>query len=333
MNAQREAELPATGPRAAAIRLDGLLATKLYMPGSRPGLVGRPRLLNRLDQAVVRDLILVCAPAGFGKTVLLADWARRGRWPVAWLSLDTADNDPARFWRHAAAALDPLCPGLAGRVGPLLGPPPPRAFDGLVTALINELASAPDPTLLVLDDYHLIDSAAVHASVGFLLEHRPPGLRLVLSSRADPPLPLARLRGRGQLAELRATDVRFTAAEAAILLREAAGPGLTEAAVAALTARTEGWVAGLQLAGLSLRGHDNVAGFVDSFSGSHRYVLDFLTEEAGAGGAGQLVPGAAGRGARLVALPPPVRRPAPRPARGGTAWSGGAAAPKRGGLA
>jgi LuxR family maltose regulon positive regulatory protein len=259
--------------------MNGLLATKLYMPGSRPGLVSRPRLLDRLDQAVVRDLILVCAPAGFGKTVLLADWARRGRWPVAWLSLDTGDNDPARFWRHAAAALDPLCPGLTGRVGPLLGPPPPRAFDGLVTALINELASAPDPTLFVLDDYHLIDSAAVHASIGFLLEHRPPGLRLVLSSRADPPLPLARLRGRGQLAELRAADVRFTAAEAAELLREAAGPGLTEAAVAALTARTEGWVAGLQLAGLSLRGQDNVAGFVDSFSGSHRYVLDFLTEE------------------------------------------------------
>ena len=168
MNAQREAELPATGPRAAANRLDGLLATKLYMPGSRPGLVSRPRLLDRLDQAVVRDLILVCAPAGFGKTVLLADWVRRGRWPVAWLSLDAGDNDPARFWRHAAAALDPLCPGLAGRVGPLLGPPPPLTFDGLVTALINELASAPDPSLLVLDDYHLIDSAAVHASVGFL---------------------------------------------------------------------------------------------------------------------------------------------------------------------
>ena len=282
MNAQREAERPATGPRAAATRLDGLLATKLHMPGSRPGLVGRPRLLDRLDQAVACDLILVCAPAGFGKTVLLADWARRGRWSAGWLSLDSGDNDPARFWRHAVAALDPLCPGLAGRVGPLLGPPPPRAFDGLVTALINELASAPDPTLLVLDDYHLIDSAAVHTSVGFLLEHRPAGLRLVLSSRTDPPLPLARLRGRGQLAELRAADVRFTAAEAAILLREAAGaggPGLTEAAVAALTARTEGWVAGLQLAGLSLRGQDNVAGFVDSFSGSHRHVLDFLTEE------------------------------------------------------
>lgn len=273
------ADPPATGPQAGTTWPGGLLATKLYMPGPRPGAVARPRLLDQLDQALAKDLILVCAPAGFGKTVLLADWARRGRWPTAWLSLDTGDNDPARFWRHAIAALGPLCPGIAERIGPLLGPPPPRMFDGLVAALVNELVTAPDPALLILDDYHLIDSPSVHSSVEFLLEHRPPELRLVLASRADPPLPLARLRGHGQLAELRAADLCFTADEAAALLREVAGPGLPENAMAALAARTEGWVAGLQLAGLSLRGQTDVAEFVASFSGSHRYVLDYLTEE------------------------------------------------------
>ena len=192
---------------------DVLLATKLHVPGPRPGFVPRPRLAERLDEGLARGLVLVCAPAGYGKTALLADWARRGERPVAWLSLDAGDNDPARFWRHAVAALDRVCPGIGERVGPLLGPPPPPSFEGLVTALINELAAQPgaDEALLVLDDYHLIDAQPVHASLGFLLEHRPPGLHLVLASRADPPLALARLRARGQLAELRAAELRFTA--------------------------------------------------------------------------------------------------------------------------
>jgi ATP/maltotriose-dependent transcriptional regulator MalT len=225
--------------------------------------------------------VLVCAPAGFGKTALLADWVRDGRHRVGWLSLDAGDNDPARFWRHVIAALDRAHPGIAGRSAPLLGSSPPPSFEGVVTALINQLAAQPGQgeVLLVLDDYHLIDAPPVHASLGFLLEHRPPGLRLVLASRADPPLPLARLRARGQLAELRAGQLRFTAEEAAALLRQAAGPALPEAAMAALAARTEGWVAGLQLAALSLRGQEDVAGFVAAFSGSHRYVLDYLTEE------------------------------------------------------
>jgi LuxR family maltose regulon positive regulatory protein len=241
-------------------------------------------LAERLDEGLASGLMLVCAPAGYGKTVLLADWARRGPQPVAWLSLDAGDNDPARFWRHGVAALDRSRPGLAERVGPLLGPPAPASYEGLVTALINELAAGSDAdrVLLVLDDYHLIDSGAVHASLGFLLEHRPPGLHLVLASRSDPPLALARLRGRGQLTELRAADLRFTADEAAALLRQGAAASdaaLPETALAALAARTEGWAAGLQLAALSLRGQPDAVGFTAAFTGSHRFVLDFLAEE------------------------------------------------------
>jgi LuxR family transcriptional regulator, maltose regulon positive regulatory protein len=271
--------------RVAVSGQDVLLATKLHVPGLQPGFVPRPRLAEALGEGLARQLILVCAPAGFGKTAVLADWARRGPRPVAWLSLDAGDNDPARFWRHAVAALDRARPGIAGRVGLLLGPPTSVSFVPMVTALVNELAdqSGEDDLLLVLDDYHLVSSEPVHASVGFLLEHRPPGLHLVLASRSDPPLPLARLRGRGQLAELRATELRFTFEEAAALLREAAGPGLPDAVAAALAARTEGWAAGLQLAGLSLRGQSDAAGFVAAFSGSNRYVLDYLADEVLAG--------------------------------------------------
>ena len=260
---------------------DALLSTKLHAPGPRPGFVPRPRLTERLDEALGRGVVLVCAPAGYGKTALLAGWAQRCQQPVAWLSLDAGDNDPARFWRHAVAALDQVCPGISERVGPLLGPPPPPSFEGLVTALINELAARPGAGQmpLVLDDYHLVTAQSVHVSLGFLLEHLPPGLHPVLASRADPPLALARLRAGGQLTELRDAELRFTADEAADVLRETAGADLPDAAVTALAARTEGWAAGLQLAALSLRGHADVAGFVAAFTGSHRYVLDYLAEE------------------------------------------------------
>ena len=271
---------------------DVLLATKLNVPGLRSDLVPRPRLAQRLDEGRGRGLVLACAPAGYGKTVLLAEWVRRVRHPVAWLSLDAGDNDPARFWRHTVAALDRVRPGISERMGPLLGPPPPPSFEPLVTALINEVAGQPDADelLLVLDDYHVISSRQVHESLGFLLEHRPPGLHLALTSRSDPPLALARLRARGQLTELRAAELRFTPGEAAALLQQvAAAPGgarpgapllqVPEAVAAALAARTEGWAAGLQLAGLSLRGRSDVDGFVAAFTGSHRYVLDYLAEE------------------------------------------------------
>jgi LuxR family maltose regulon positive regulatory protein len=276
------ADQPVVATAGAAMSgQDVLLATKLHVPRRRPGFVPRPRLVGRLEEGLARGLVLICAPAGSGKTVLLADWARHGGRPVAWLSLDVSDNDPARFWRHVVAALGQARPGIGELAGPVLGPLEASSPDGLVMALINELAADPreDELLLVLDDYHLIDSQPVHGSLLFLLEHLPPGLRMVLASRSDPPLSLARLRAGGQLAELRAAELRFTADEAAALLREAIGADLPGTAVATLTARTEGWAAGLQLAGLSLRGQADTAGFVAAFSGSHRYILDYLTGE------------------------------------------------------
>jgi LuxR family maltose regulon positive regulatory protein len=268
---------PAGGPASTA-----LSATKLHLPRRQPGMVARPRLQARLNEGMGRELVLVCTPAGFGKTTLLGEWARAGQRPVAWVSLDEADNDPARFWRYVAAALDRVRPGVAERVSTLLGPSPVASLAGPVTALVNELAELGEEAVLVLDDYHVIQSPAVHGSVEFLLQHLPPTLRLVLASRADPPLPLARLRGRGQLSELREADLRFSSEEIAELLRTLVAPDLPEAAVVALGERTEGWAAGLQLAALSLRGQadvDAVDAFVQSFSGSHRYVLDYLTEE------------------------------------------------------
>src|ERR1700730_17521678 len=222
--ADPSARAPAAPPTGFAVsEQDVLLATKLHVPRLQPGFVPRPRLVAALGEGLVRGRVLVCAPAGFGKTALLADWARGEGRPVAWLGLDGGDSDPARFWRYAVAALDRARPGLAVRVGPL----PPRSFEGLVTALINELAAdpGPDEVLLVLDDYHLVDSGPVHESVAFLLENLPPGLRMVVSGRADPPLPLARLRARGRLADVRSADLRFTPEEAAALLSEAAGAG------------------------------------------------------------------------------------------------------------
>ena len=256
-----------------------LVATKLYVPP--PGFVPRPRLLEHLAKGVGRGLTVVCTPAGFGKTTLLGDWVRRSRRPAAWLSLDGGDNDPARFWRYVAAALDRVRPGVVELVAPLLRGPQPPPMEAVATVVINEhtVLSGERAVTLVLDDYHLIEASAVHASVGFLLDRLPPGLRLVLASRADPPLPLARLRGRGQLAELRERDLRFTLAETAAFLREATGLELPAASVAALQDRTEGWAAGVQLAALSLQGHADPAGFVASFAGSHRYVLDYLTQE------------------------------------------------------
>jgi len=265
---------------ASQPRRDLLLATKLHVPRSRPGTVARPRLAGKLTEGLDRGLVLVAAPAGYGKSVLLAEWARSAGRPVAWLSLDAGDNDPVRFWRHVLAALDAARPGIAERVGPLAGPPPPPSYDTLVSALINDVAAEPSlpDVLLILDDYHLISSDSVHAPVRFLLEHRPSQLRIVLAGRSEPTLGLARYRGRGELGEVGPADLRFTVDEAAELLRQVSAD-LDFSAVAALADRTEGWAVGLQLAALSLRSQPDAARFVAAFTGSHRYILDYLTEE------------------------------------------------------
>jgi LuxR family maltose regulon positive regulatory protein len=264
---------------ATAPERDVLVATKFHLP--RAGSVPRTRLLARLAQGIGRGLTLVCTPAGFGKTTLLGDWARRSRRPTAWLSLDTSDNDPALFWRSVAGALEGVRPGVGEPVAVLLDGPQQPPVEAVAVALINELTalSGEGEITLVLDDYHLIEAPQVHASVTFLLDRLPQGLRIVIATRADPPLPLARLRARGQLTELRAAELRFTLDETAAFLREATGLDLPAASLAALQDRTEGWAVGVQLASLSLRGHADPVGFVATFSGSHRYVLDYLTDE------------------------------------------------------
>jgi LuxR family maltose regulon positive regulatory protein len=249
------------------------------VPRLRPDRLPRARLVRRLEEASSRELLLVSAPPGFGKSTLLADWARGAGRPVAWLSLDSGDNDPARFWGYLAAALEQVRPGLRERVLPLLQGPDLSAPDTVVAAIVNELAAHPGAFSLVLDDYHAIDLPAVHEGVGLLIERMPPGLHLVLAGRSEPPLALASMRAGGQLAELRAQDLRFTPEEAGALLREAWGLDLSDASVVALTERTEGWAAGLQLAALSLRGASDPFRLIQEFTGSHRYVLDYLTEE------------------------------------------------------
>ena len=256
-----------------------LLETKLHVPRWRRSLVARPRLSERLSRGAESALILVSAPAGFGKTTLLAEWlavAAAGGRSVAWLSLDQRDNDPALFWTYLVAALNAGAPGEGA--GTLLQPPQPPNEAGLV-ALLNDLDAISNDVVLVLDDYHVIDARDVQEGMAFLLEHLPPQIHLVIASRTDPPLPLARLRGRGELAEIRAADLRFTPGEAAAYLNEVMGLVLTAADVATLEGRTEGWIAALQLAALSMQGREDVTAFIDGFAGDDRYIVDFLAEE------------------------------------------------------
>jgi LuxR family transcriptional regulator, maltose regulon positive regulatory protein len=255
-----------------------LLATKLFLPPPRPDAVPRPRLIARLNEGLHRPLTLVAAPAGFGKTTLVSEWIAAAHRPAAWLSLDAGDNDPARFLAYLVAALRTIAPAIgAGLLAALASPQPPPP-EAILTALLNEVAALPHPFILVLDDYHAIDAPPVDAALAFLLAHLPP-MHLVIASREDPPLPLARLRTRGQLTELRAADLRFTADEAAAFLTAAMGLDLSAGEIAALEERTEGWIAGLQLAAISMRGHQDTTGFIKSFTGSNRFVLDYLVEE------------------------------------------------------
>jgi LuxR family transcriptional regulator, maltose regulon positive regulatory protein len=254
-----------------------LLGTKLYTPRARPDVVVRPRLFARLDAGLQGSLTLVCAPAGFGKTTLLAEWLRGGSRPAAWLALDSRDNDPTVFLRYLVAALQTLSPTLGTTALTLLQSSHP--LEALLTALLNDLAGLPQPSILVLDDYHALEAPAIHQAMSFLLDHLPSILHLVIATRQDPPLPLARLRARRQVAELRAEQLRFTSGEAAVFLTEIMGLPLTAADAAALDARTEGWIAGLQLAALAMHDREDYAGFIAAFTGSNRFIVDYLADE------------------------------------------------------
>jgi LuxR family maltose regulon positive regulatory protein len=262
-----------------------LLETKFYVPRPRHGLVPRPRLSERLDRGTASKLMLVSAPAGFGKTTLLTEWLAAGPAApaderlAAWLSLDRGDNDPASFWAYVIAALRTVAAGIGENALALLRAPQPLPVEAVLTALLNDLGAIAGDIVLVLDDYHVIDAPAVQDGMAFLLDHLPPGLHVAIASRADPALPLARLRVRGELAEIRAAELRFTPDEAAAYLNEMMGLELTARDVAALEARTEGWIAALQLAALSMQGRDDVTGFIAGFAGGDRYVVDYLAEE------------------------------------------------------
>jgi LuxR family maltose regulon positive regulatory protein len=261
---------------------DSLLATKLYIPALRPNRVPRPRLTARMEVGTAGPLTLLSAPAGFGKSTLLSEWAHHGGRQVAWVSLDKGDNDPVRFLCYAVTALRKLYPGLGEDALTVLRhaqSPRPEELEPVLTGLLNEIDAAAADLVLVLDDYHAVDSPAVHAALQFLLDRLPARLHLVIATRVDPPLHLSRLRARGHLAELRARDLRFTAQEAADFLNQAMGLSLSTADVEALEERTEGWAVGLQMAALSLAGRRDAAGFIAQFTGSHRFVLDYLTDE------------------------------------------------------
>ncbi len=256
-----------------------LLQTKLYVPRLRPSLVPRPHLIQKLNQGLHRKLTLISAPAGFGKTTLIAEWIAGGERPFAWFSLDERDSDPTRFLQYLIAALQTLNPAIGTKAQAMLTSAQPPT-ESTLTTLLNEITAMPDEFALVLDDYHVVDAPSIDQALTFLLDQMPPQMHLVMTTREDPNLPLARLRVRGQLTELRAADLRFSLNETAVFLNQMMGLNLSPENVAALEARTEGWVAGLQLAAISMQGHpDDPACFIQSFSGSHRFVLDYLLEE------------------------------------------------------
>ena len=258
-----------------------MIATKMYVPKPRRGLVRRPRLRERLRKGSESRLTLVSAPAGFGKTTLLAEWLDQTSDEsscVAWVSLDSSDSEPASFWTYVVTALQTVVPEIgAGALETIATSPLPT--ESVLTTLVNELAVTPDDVWLVLDDYHLVDSREIGDGVVFVLEHLPPNLHVVISSRVDPDLPLSRWRARGELVEIRAADLRFTAQEAAAYLNGTKELDLAAEDVAVLEERTEGWIAALQLAALSIQGREDITGFIARFAGNDRYVFDYLVEE------------------------------------------------------
>ncbi|HSL46261.1 MAG TPA: LuxR C-terminal-related transcriptional regulator [Anaerolineales bacterium] len=258
-----------------------LLTTKLFIPSTRPERVFRPRLIERLNESLRHrpGVTLISAPAGFGKTTLISEWIAGCGQPAAWLSLDEGDNDPARFLAYLIAALQTVAANIGEGISNVLQAPQPPPVESILTDLLNEITALPEHFILVLEDYHAIDARPVDQALTFLLEHQPPQLHLVITTREDPDLPLPRLRARGQLTEVRAADLRFTLAEATEFLNQVMRLPLSRDDIAALEHRTEGWIAGLQLAALSMQAQNDTAGFLQSFTGSHHFVMDYLMEE------------------------------------------------------
>lgn len=255
-----------------------LLRTKLYVPRPREGAVPRDRLLARLDEVWRRSFTLISAPAGSGKTSLVAAWLERSGTTAGWLSLDRSDDDPARFWTYLVEALRSVRHGVGRDTLQLVGSGGRLPAGTLASALLNEVAASADPLVCVLDDLHAIESAELNEAIHFFVANAPANLHLIATSRADPPWPLARLRATGRMTEIRVADLRFAEAETSDLL-ERAGLRLTREDVHALTERTLGWVAGVQMAAISLRGREDPSGFINDLAGSHRFILDYLTEE------------------------------------------------------
>ena len=260
-------------------KADPIIMTKLRIPSTRPKLVDRPRLQVRIAEGLRGPLTLITAPAGFGKTTLVASGVASCGMPVAWLSLDRDDNQAGRFLNYLVTALQEADNTIGSEAAQLITASQQAPPEVVLTSLINDLDTAGGEIALVLDDYQYLTSKAAHAAVAFLLEHCPNSLHLVIATRSDPPLPLARLRARGQTVELRAADLRFTVPEAAQFLNEVMGLSLDAEAVTLLEERTEGWIAGLQMAALSMRDRNDKRGFIEGFSGTHRYILDYLLEE------------------------------------------------------
>ena len=258
-----------------------ILATKLYIPPPRSRIVSRPRLFGQLSDILNHKLTLISAPAGFGKTTLVSEWIACCGKSVAWLSLDEGDNNLTRFLMYLISALQTIAPNSGEGVLRVLhaseSQQPP--IESMLATWINEITAIPDNFIFVLDDYHLIDSKDVDNALAFLIEYLPPQMHLVIATREDPNLPLARLRVRDQLTELRAADLRFTPSEAVEFLNQMMGLNLSAEDIATLETRTEGWIAGLQLAALSMQGHQDAASFIKSFTGGHHFVLDYLVEE------------------------------------------------------
>jgi LuxR family transcriptional regulator, maltose regulon positive regulatory protein len=256
-----------------------LLRTKLFVPAVRPNQITRARLSSLMDGGVDQALILVSAPAGYGKTTLVSNWLKEKNIPSAWLSLDDGDNDPVRFLQYLMIALESIVSGIEDNLSGMLQRIQPAEYENVINLLLNELASASAPFLLVLDDLHVLHSEGVLKMLLYLIEHKPPQMHLVILTRTDPPLPLARLRVRGQLLDIRADQLRFTEPEIAAFLNETMGLGLSVGDLSALEKRTEGWIASLQLAALSIQGSHDAHSFVSAFTGSHHYVMDYLVEE------------------------------------------------------